>query len=97
MIGKFHRIILASIVMIALEVHGNKKIRVMVSQYEPYVIFKNNSYQPYGLDIAILDNFALKYNLTIEYIRMNVSLHQIFNSANAHGHLLKNRSYVYVI
>lgn len=51
-------------------------LSIMISRYEPFV---NDLNQPNGLDIQILENFAKKYNLTINYIPANQSLREIFN------------------
>lgn len=52
------------------------KISIAVSERIPFVILKKNT-TPSGLDIAIIENFAQKFNLQIEYITLNSSLNLI--------------------
>lgn len=58
------------------------KITVLISEQDPFVIFskRNQAIKPNGLDIFILDAFASKFNLKIEYIKIEKSLNLIFDS-----------------
>lgn len=61
---------------------SNRKLTILVSQQNPFVIYseKNNSCQPNGLDILILENFALKFDFDIEYLMINETLNEVFSS-----------------
>lgn len=58
------------------------QITVLISQNEPFVVFDNQTADdlPRGIDISILDNFATKFGLKMEYIRMNETMKEGFAS-----------------
>lgn len=45
-----------------------------------------------GLDILILENFAKKNRIEIEYIKLNDSLIEVFSSIGKNENLLKNET-----
>lgn len=60
-----------------------QKIKVLVSQRSPFAVLPSddtNSQNPEGLDILILNEFAKRYGLEIEYSISDVLLHQVFSS-----------------
>lgn len=72
---------LLAIQMVAAD---TRKIRVLVSQRSPFAVLQTDdptsAQSPEGLDILILNEFAKKYGLEIEYSISDVSLHQVFSS-----------------
>lgn len=58
---------------------SNGKISVMLSERNPFVFFNENG-TPVGLDISIIENFAQKFHLRIDYIVINSSLNEIFSN-----------------
>lgn len=70
----------------------HSKISVLISKYEPFVFFTNEteSQGPKGLDISILNNFAKKFNLQIEYIQSNESLREAIVSEHKFKKMLEN-------
>lgn len=66
--------------MVAAE---TQRIRVLVSQRSPFAVLPTDdasAQNPEGLDILILNEFAKKYGLEIEYSISDVLLHQVFSS-----------------
>lgn len=61
-----------------IESKSIQKIKVMASHAIPYVIRGENSLR--GLDVDIVENFAKKHELEIEYVMANQSLQEIFNT-----------------
>lgn len=61
---------------VALEKH---KITVAVSERKPFVVI-DQSGKPKGLDVLIIEHFARKFNLHIDFIIVNASLNYIFAS-----------------
>lgn len=55
------------------KLRDNHKITVGLSVRKPFMMLNQNS-APTGIDIMIIENFARKLNLTIDYILVNVSL-----------------------
>lgn len=54
-----------------------QKITVALSERRPFVILDQNG-TPKGLDISIIENFAKKFHLQIDYIVINSSLNYVF-------------------
>lgn len=69
-------------ILLPLEMISSRKITVMVSQSEPFAIFKNENPKFKGLDTTIVENFGRKYHFQIEYIKANESLKEVFSSEN---------------
>lgn len=69
-------------IFLPLELISSRKITVMVSQSEPFAVFKNEKQKFMGLDTTIIGNFGKKYHFQIEYIKANESLKEIFGSEN---------------
>lgn len=59
------------------EANPAKEIHVAFSNLAPLVIRNHNS-MPDGLDVAIIENFAKRYQLTVKYFELNVSLNELF-------------------
>lgn len=63
------------------KLHPDHKITVALSERDPFVVFNQNG-APKGLDILIIENFARKLNLKIDYFLVNISLNYIFTDEN---------------
>lgn len=61
----------------ASKLYPDYKITVALSERNPFVILNQNG-APKGLDILIIENFARKLNLQIDYFLVNISLNYIF-------------------
>lgn len=61
----------------ASKLYPDYKITVALSERNPFVILNQNG-APKGLDILIIENFARKSNLQIDYFLVNMSLNYIF-------------------
>lgn len=57
------------------------KITVTLSERKPFV-FLNENGAPKGLDVLIIENFARKLNLKIDYFIVDSSLNYIFTDKN---------------
>lgn len=57
------------------------KITVTLSERKPFVFLDENG-APKGLDVLIIENFARKLNLKIDYFIVDSSLNYIFNDKN---------------
>lgn len=62
----------------SMESKSIEKIKVMASHRVPFVIRGENLLR--GLDIDIVENFAKKHQLKMEYFTPNETLHEIFDS-----------------
>lgn len=62
------------------QVHSHDKITVTLSERQPFVIF-NPERSPTGLDVLIIQNFAQKFNLKVEYHFVYESLNHVFSDA----------------
>lgn len=63
--------------------HGSfDAITVMIFDRFPFIIHSNesDSLKYCGLDILLLENFAKKYNLRMNYVETNVSVSEVFTS-----------------
>lgn len=78
-------ILLAAVV--STEHHFNRKITVTIPTRNPIAIFDQNSVAR-GLDVLILENFAQKFDLQINYIAVNTSLNHIFSDEYGSNALL---------
>lgn len=54
-----------------------RKIKVSLSERRPFVVLGQNG-KAKGLDVIIIENFAAKYNLQLEYFHLNLSLNFVF-------------------
>lgn len=59
-----------------------KRITIGYSKREPFV-YTNRVGELRGLDVMIMENFARKFNLKLEYIEHNISLNEISNDNEA--------------
>lgn len=71
----------------------SEKIKIMYSHQAPFVIKSDLDGSLKGLDISIMENFAKKMNLHIEYIQSNESLHSVFNSDKKFENFMENHSF----
>lgn len=68
------------------EMKDSEHITVMVSsQVEPFVIYKSNQQPLKGFDVNIVENFAIKHKLNINFIISNESLNEVFSSDDVKG------------
>lgn len=65
------------------------RINVMVSQAEPFVFIDNATQKLNGLDVKIIENFAKRVNLQVNYIITNESLNEVFSTEKSLMHFLK--------
>ena len=54
----------------------DRKITVLVSQSKPFAFYENGAFK--GLDVNIVENFAKKFNLNVEYTVPHESLNKMF-------------------
>lgn len=57
----------------------NQKITVALSERKPFAMLDQNG-TPKGLDVLIVENFAQKFHLQIDYVVINSSLNYIFTN-----------------
>lgn len=62
-----------------------RNLKVMASISEPFVIFDSKTSTLKGLDVDIINNFAKKYNLAVEFVIANESLNEAFYDKNSSG------------
>lgn len=62
----------------------------MVSPAEPFAYFDAKNHYLNGLDVKIINNFAKKYNLKINYVVTNENLNEAFNSENRVDNFLES-------
>lgn len=60
-----------------LKEHHDHTITVALSERIPFAFFDPNG-TPKGLDVLIIENFARKFKLKIDYLAVNTSLNHIF-------------------
>lgn len=73
------------------ESQSGRTIKVMASLSEPFVILDEKLSTLRGLDVDIINNFAKKYNLVVEFVIANESLNLAFSSDNELGNKLARR------
>lgn len=61
--------------------HSIPSIKVALSERKPFAIVDQNG-KPNGLDVQIIENFAKKLNLRLEYFFVNLSLNYVFANEN---------------
>lgn len=62
-----------------LNADHDRTITVALSQQKPFVILDKNG-SPTGLDVSIMENFAKKFNIHIDYIVVNSSLNYVLTN-----------------
>ena len=62
-----------------ISVRPTEKIIVGFSKREPF-IYANKSGTLKGLDISIMENFARKFNLKLEFVEQKISLNELSNN-----------------
>lgn len=55
---------------------GSNHINVLISERNPFFILEKTG-SPRDLDVSIIENFAVKFNLQINYIFINSSLNSV--------------------
>lgn len=68
-----------------------QKLIIMASQAKPYVYEQKQSFR--GLDIDIIENFAKKHNLKIEYVSASESLREVFGSEDCSNKFSKSAEF----
>lgn len=61
------------------DVNFKQKITVALSERKPFVFHDQNGILK-GLDVSIIESFAKKHNLLINYVFVNVSLNYVFTN-----------------
>lgn len=61
----------------SMEKNSNHIINILVSEQKPFVIIEP-TLEIRGLDVLIIENFAQKHNLNINYILGNLSINNFF-------------------
>lgn len=61
-----------------------RRITVALSEQIPFVILNQNK-TPTGLDVLIIENFAEKFHLQIDYVIFTSSLNYIFSNEKIFG------------
>lgn len=74
------------VISIPLNESTNKKIIVAIAQRKPFTIINENG-PPSGLDVQIIDQFARKFNLKVDYLFINPSLRSKFDDSPAQVNL----------
>lgn len=62
--------------LMSFELH---KITVAISEQKPFTQFDEDAV-PRGLDVMIIEQFAMKHNLQVNYVIVNLSMNKIFAS-----------------
>lgn len=71
----------------------SKKITIMYSHRAPFVIKNHDDGLPKGLDVSIMEHFARKMALKIEYIQSNESLHSVFHKGKNFTNFLEHPNF----
>lgn len=58
------------------------KVTVAVSVREPFVVYDEKNKELKGMDITMLKEFGKKYRISMEFVKLNVKLNEIFSSEN---------------
>lgn len=69
-------IVILPLIFESSESKSISEISVMVSPSKPFAFYENGLFK--GLDVNIVENFARKFKLKIQYILANESLNEIF-------------------
>ena len=70
---------LVSVIATSDLIRPTERIVVGFLKREPF-IYANRFGTLKGLDISIMDNFASKYNLELEFVEQNISLNEMSNN-----------------
>lgn len=65
-----------------------QRMRVMVSESKPFAFYENHSCK--GLEVEILENFAKRQNLKVEYIVIGAPLREVFSSEEQFNNFSKS-------
>lgn len=66
-------------IVLCLDVAHSRIITVALSEQKPFVIIGEDD-SPKGLDVSIIENFAKKLSLQINYVVINSSLNHMFSN-----------------
>lgn len=56
-----------------------RKITVAIAEQKPFTEFDEDGV-PKGLDVKIIENFAMKYHLQVDFVNINLSMNKMFAS-----------------
>lgn len=77
------------------EAKSSDKLTVMVSQAKPFAFHENGVFK--GLDVNIVENFAQKMKLSVNYILANESLNYVFGAEKRFNEFSQSIRNLYVI
>lgn len=67
-----------------LEVKPEQKLTVALIERKPFITFDQNG-SPKGLDVLIIENFAIRFNMRINNVLFNSPVNDVFN-VNVYSH-----------
>lgn len=73
------------------------QLTIMATPIEPFVAFSPNQSTPIGLDVKIIENFAKRFKLKVNFIMTNKSLLEIFSSDGRAVPFLRSIKHLYVL
>lgn len=76
------------------EAKDEKKVTVMLSRTDASIRRKNGNSALQRLEVKILENFAKKYKITIDYIVTNETLNFVFQSKTRSKRFSKSAKYL---
>lgn len=71
------------------------QLTIMASPIEPFVAFSPNRSTPIGLDVKIIENFAKRFKLKVNFIMTNKSLLEVFSSDGRAVPFLRSVKHLY--
>ena len=88
-------IIILAVILQSSESKSLNKLTVMVSQSKPFAFHENGVLK--GLDVNIVENFAKKLILKVNYILANESLNYVFSTEESFDKFAQSIHELYVI
>lgn len=73
----------------------NRKIKVMASIAKPFVFQEKQLLK--GMEIEMINNFASKMHLNVEYFIANGSLNEVFSRTDTLNQFMQSIAHLYVI
>lgn len=95
MTSSIHLVSIFILLLHSIETKPMRRISVMISESEPFASHANRPQSFRGLDIKIMENFAKKLGLSIEYITTNECLNEVFSSKNHTDNLFRSIKHLY--
>lgn len=71
-----------------------RKITVMASVSKPFIFHENKSLK--GMEIELINGFANKFELNVDYIVANESLKEVFNNVNRSNQFMQSTEHLFV-